>query len=596
MDFTVAIPTYNGEHRLPDVLEKLKICVDYCSRLSKTYCPGDRSPETQKPFTWEIIIVDNNSNDNTAQIVRDYQANWSPEYPLKYYFAPEQGAAFARQKAVEKARGNLIGFLDDDNLPAPDWVYEAYKFSQEHPEVGAYGSQIHGDFFEQKSEDELPSNFQQIACFLAIVERGDKAYRYEPRNKMLPPAAGLVVRKQAWQENVPVRLVLNHTTKEAGLASEDLEALLHIQQGGWEIWYNPAMVVRHKIPNSRLQKEYLRLLVRCVGLSRHRLRMMTLRSWQRPLAFPAYMANDLRRLVLHLLKHKDNLATDTVAACQKEFLASSLQSPFFLWKKEYVDALEQRNQLRQLSNTEEYLNKISEAFEQDLFRLYYQQICPASEQYLEHKHGEVLLRIEEQTGKLLLPGQFLPIAERHNLMGTIDRWVIRKFLAQISQVKDSKAKSLYEINLSSASIGDRKFITFLERELSTYTIAPEILCFSVPEQIAIANWSQVNPLIDSLKAIGCSFALDRVGSQKKSSEYLQQIPVDYLKIDGNLVKNVVRNIDQVKFEEINYWGQKRGIKTIAEYVENKSTFLKIKRMGVDYLQGYEVGKIKPLLF
>ena len=584
MDLTIAIPTYNGEHRLPDVLEKLKLCIEYC----------DRSLEENESFTWEIIVIDNNSTDNTARVVRDYQASWSPEYPLKYYFAPQQGAAFARQKAVEKAEGTLIAFLDDDNLPAPDWVYAAYKFGREHPEVGAYGSQIHADFFEQKSSDELPHNFQQISCFLAIVERGDKAYKYEPRNKILPPAAGLVVRKEAWLQTVPQRLVLNHTGKDAGLASEDLEALLHIQQGGWEIWYNPAMVVSHKIPNARLQKEYLRLLVRCVGLSRHRLRMMTLKSWQRPLAFPAYMANDLRRLVLHLVKHRHHLYTDTVAACQMEFLSSSMQSPFFLWKKEYIEAIDHKNKLKYTKNTEDYLNKISEAFEQDLFRLYYQQISPVNERESAQEHGEILLRLEETTGKILLPKQFLPTAEVHNLMGTIDRLVIRKLLTQLSSYSHDKNRSVYEINLSSASINDQKFVNFLEQELSNYSIAPEQICFSISEKIAIANLAQVTQLIAALKAMGCSFALDKVGRQNNNSEYLQQISADYLKIDGHLVKNIIQNADRIQFEQINYWGQTRGMKTIAEYVENKNTLLKIKTMGVDYMQGYEVGQIQPL--
>ena len=583
MDLTVAIPTYNGEHRLPDVLEKLKLCIDYCVR----------SQTENESFTWEIIVVDNNSKDNTAKVVKDYQANWSPEYPLKYYFAPEQGAAFARQKAVEKAEGKLIAFLDDDNLPAPDWVYEAYKFGREHPEVGAYGSQIHADFFEQKSTDELPSNFQQISCFLAIVERGDKAYRYDPRNKILPPAAGLVVRKLAWLQAVPPRLVLNHTGKEAGLASEDLEALLHIQREGWEIWYNPAMVVRHKIPNARLQKEYLRLLVRCVGLSRHRLRMMTLKSWQRPLAFPAYMANDLRRLVLHLVKHRHHLDTDTVAACQMEFLSSTIQSPFFLWKKEYVEAIDKKNQLKYANETKNYLNKISEAFEEDLFRLYYQQISPVREQEQGQEHGEILLRLEDKTGNILLPKHFLPTAEIHNLMGTIDRLVIRKLLAQISGSSNDLNRSVYEINLSSASIKEENFISFLERELANYSVAPKQICFSIPEEIAIANLEQVLRLADALKAMGCSFALDKVGRRNNDFEYFQQLSADYLKIDGILVKSIVKNINQIQFEQINYWGQKRGMKTIAEYVENKMTLLKIQTMGVDYMQGYEVGQIEP---
>ena len=338
LDLTVAIPTYNSENRLSDVLEALKDCITHCQK------------NNLESFSWEIIVVDNNSIDNTAKLVKDYQVNWSSDYPLRYYFAGEQGAAFARQKAVEQAKGEIIAFLDDDNLPNPDWVVAAYRFGKKYPQVGAYGSRIRGYFFEQKSTDRLPPNFNEIACFLAIVDRGDEPSLYNPKNKMLPPAAGLVVRKQAWLDHVPSRLVLNHKGKDTGLASEDLEALMHIQQAGWEIWYNPTMEIRHKIPNSRLQPEYLMSLVRCVGLSRHQLRMMTLRNWQKPLAFLAYMVNDLRRLLLHILEHGSKFEADTVAACQMEFLVSSLKSPFFLWKIRYLDYIGKKRKPQPIIN------------------------------------------------------------------------------------------------------------------------------------------------------------------------------------------------------------------------------------------------------
>ena len=118
------------------------------------------------------------------------------------------------------------------------------------------------------------------------------------------------------------------------MASEDLEVVLHIQRAGWEIWYNPAMVVYHRIPNSRLQKEYLLSLVRCVGLSRYYIRMLGLKSWQKPLAFPVYIANDLRKLVLHKLKYRSILKTDIANACERQLLLSTLKSPFFLWRKQ----------------------------------------------------------------------------------------------------------------------------------------------------------------------------------------------------------------------------------------------------------------------
>lgn len=315
IDFTVAIPTYNGATRLPKVLERLLTQID------------------TEHFTWEIIVVDNNSEDNTAKVVREYQANWPQAYPLKYVFEAEPGAAFARNRAVEEARGTLIGFLDDDNLPEPDWVAAAYEFGQAHPQAGAYGSQIHGLF-----EVEPPHNFNRIASFLAITQRGETAHRYEPRKKMLPPGAGLVVRKQVWRDNVPLRLVLNNKGKEAGLASEDLEALLYIQKAGWEIWYNPDMRIYHDIPRWRLEKNYLISLARCIGLSRHQLRMVRLNNWQKPFLIPVYFVNDLRRLIMHWIKYGGVAKKDAIAACELELLRCSVISPFFLWKKQYLDS------------------------------------------------------------------------------------------------------------------------------------------------------------------------------------------------------------------------------------------------------------------
>ena len=128
VDLTVAIPTYNGETRLPELLK----------RLQKQLYTED--------FSWEIIVVDNNSTDNTAKLVQTYQVTWQLPYPLKYYFEPKQGAAYARKRAVEEAKGKLIGFLDDDNYPTPNWVTKAYAFGKIYPQAGAYASQIHPEW------------------------------------------------------------------------------------------------------------------------------------------------------------------------------------------------------------------------------------------------------------------------------------------------------------------------------------------------------------------------------------------------------------------------------------------------------------------
>ena len=328
VDFTVAIPTYNGETRLPEVLERL-----LAAKLSQP----DKSPLAQEKFSWEVIVVDNNSTDNTAKVVKNYQANWRKDCRLRYYFEAEQGAAFARQKAVDKARGKFIGFLDDDNLPTPDWVTSAYAFGEAHPQVGAYGSLVRGDF-----EANPPEYLKSIACFLAIIDRGPLPHRYEPQKKLLPPGAGLVVRKEAWQQAVPKRLFLNHRGRDEGLASEDLEVVLYIQRAGWEIWYNPQMQIYHKIPAWRCEKDYLISLVRCIGLSRHHLRMLRFSGWQRPLVTPLYLINDFRKLVQHLLKTRGANSSDVPIACERQLLLSSLMSPWFLWRKRYLDWVEQQ--------------------------------------------------------------------------------------------------------------------------------------------------------------------------------------------------------------------------------------------------------------
>ena len=577
IDFTVAIPTYNGDSRLPDVLDRLRSQID------------------TESFSWEVLVVDNNSTDNTAQVVRDYQANWPASIALRYCFAPQQGAAFARQRAVEKANGELIGFLDDDNLPENNWVSSAYTFGKQNPNVGAYGSQIHGYFFEQEQDEALPDKFKEISCFLAIVERGKRPQLYNPENRILPPGAGLVIKKEAWLTNVPNRLFLNHKGKKAGMASEDLEALIHIQQAGWEIWYNPEMVVYHKIPNGRLKPEYLRLLTRCIGLSRHRLRMMTLKSWQRPLAFPAYLANDLRRLVLHIIKHGLHVKKDTVAGCQREFLSSTLLSPLFLWKKKNIDERAAINLEKSLPNSQNILNQISEGLEEDRFCLYSQEIYPIAQSSSSPKHNEILLRLENQAGEILQPSHFMPIAKHYNLMQAIDRWVIRQLFRQIAQ-ENSGDNRLYEINLSVNSIKDDRLIEFLQYQFKESGISPETICFSIPEHLAIPNLERVTKFIYYLKNIGGHFALDNVGRQNSDPSYLTKLPVDYLKIDGQFVRTLSTNEQTLyTIESLNEFGQNLGIQTIAEAVETPEILEKIKSVGVNYVQGYGIAPTHPFI-
>jgi glycosyltransferase involved in cell wall biosynthesis len=314
LDFTVAIPTYNGESRLPELLERL------------------RNQLYTETFTWEIIVVDNNSTDNTADVVKSYQACWQCPYPLKYCFEVKQGAAYARKFAVVEAKGKFIGFLDDDNYPISNWVALAYAFGQKYPKAGAYGSQIHPDW-----EVEPPKDFQRLTPFLAITERGDLPLLYEPHKKLLPPSAGLVVRRQAWLDSIPNQMILTGRVSNNTLTSEDLEMLSYIQKSGWEIWYNPKMEISHKIPSWRLQKEYLIPFFRGIGLSRYVTRMVNIEPWARPLALFAYILNDLRKIVFHFIRYGLHDKYNLVAACERQLFLSSLISPLYLWINGYLN-------------------------------------------------------------------------------------------------------------------------------------------------------------------------------------------------------------------------------------------------------------------
>ena len=316
MDFTVAIPTYNGAQRLPQLIERL------------------RSQIGTEHFSWRILVIDNNSSDATAAIIKSYQAKHesyqqvplpSPQpVPVDYAFEARQGAAFARVSAMEVATSPWVGFLDDDVIPDLNWVAAAYAFGQSHPQAGAYGGQIHGTF-----EIDPPENFNRIKSFLAIRERGDSAHRYNPDTLSLPPSAAWVVQTRAWKDNVSSQPKLGGRANGSMVQGDDYEPLLHLHRANWEIWYNPAMHVYHQIPKHRLERGYLMPLSRGCGLCICQLRMINTQSWLRPIIWLKLVLSNLRRVILHWLKYRTQLQSDLVAACEMEFYLGSFLSPFY---------------------------------------------------------------------------------------------------------------------------------------------------------------------------------------------------------------------------------------------------------------------------
>ncbi|MEG4799628.1 EAL domain-containing protein [Microcoleus sp. ARI1-B5] len=286
-----------------------------------------------------------------------------------------------------------------------------------------------------------------------------------------------------------------------------------------------------------------------------------------------------------------------------------------------------RELIKQHGETQ-WVVQINQALEENSFRLYSQPIVPLPGLPTTGTHCEILLRIQLETGQLVSPMAFIPAAERYNLMHAIDRWVIRTLFSNLSKIftanllvqnpgADSdkivtlpagspqsnsqssfeKYPSLYAINLSGDSINEEKLIDFIQEQFSIYQIPPEIICFEITETVAIANLSKAASLIWKLKELGCQFALDDFGSGMSSFAYLKSLPVDYLKIDGNFIKHLADNpIDVAMVEAITKIARVMGIKTIAEYVESQAVMDKLKELGVDYAQGYYLGKPQPCNF
>lgn len=243
------------------------------------------------------------------------------------------------------------------------------------------------------------------------------------------------------------------------------------------------------------------------------------------------------------------------------------------------------------------VTQINRALDQGMFKLYRQKIAGLQWHTAESHQYEVLLRMIDANGNLLEPASFLPIAERYSLMKTIDRWVMRETFAYLQQVRarGHANGTVHTVNLSGASINDDEFLDYLKEQLDIYKIAPSSLCFEVTETIAIANLPKAAGLMRSVKELGSHFSLDDFGTGMSSFAYLKYLPVGYLKIDGAFVRDVLSDrIDHEIVDAIIRVCRALGIRTIAEFVEDESTKSRLRTLGVDYAQGYAIGRPIPL--
>jgi diguanylate cyclase (GGDEF)-like protein len=247
----------------------------------------------------------------------------------------------------------------------------------------------------------------------------------------------------------------------------------------------------------------------------------------------------------------------------------------------------------------QWVARIHKALEENLLRLYWQEIRPVDEQNTTC-HIEILMRMLDDEGGVILPMAFIPAAERYALMPRLDRWAIESVIETCgSTIADrlqiTKKDCMFAINLSGVSLKNQEFRNWLQSALKERPGLGELLCFEITETAAIGDLVTINDFIAELKAFGCHFALDDFGSGLSSFGYLKNLKVDYLKIDGAFVQDMAQDtLDYSMVEAINRIGHKVGLKTVAEYVESAEVMDCLRSIGIDYAQGDYLHKPEPL--
>lgn len=212
-------------------------------------------------------------------------------------------------------------------------------------------------------------------------------------------------------------------------------------------------------------------------------------------------------------------------------------------------------------------------------------------------HYELLLGLINKDGSLSSPEEFIQSAERYGFMTLVDRWVVREAFTWISKLMDEqKVVPNLAINLSGASVTDDSFMEYLLEQISEFGVGTSKLCFEITETGTISNLVKASDFVRAFRNIGCKFSIDDFGTGLASHNYLRELPVDYVKIDGGFITGIDKNRnDYAMARSINDLAHFLGQETIAESVENDAIIVKLEEIGVDYLQGWGIGMPKPLV-
>ena len=254
-----------------------------------------------------------------------------------------------------------------------------------------------------------------------------------------------------------------------------------------------------------------------------------------------------------------------------------------IYSSEDQHMLQRRNEMQ-------WVSRITDALEEGRLCLYRQKIVPIATGQYQRYNIEFLVRMFDEFGDLVSPSEFIPAAERYNLMHRIDRWVITEAFRQLQRLKHHiEPVDVVFINLSGQSLSDDHFFQFIREQVRASGIDPQQVCFEITETAAISDLATAVTFINDIKSEGFLFALDDFGAGLSSFSYLKSIPVDFLKLDGSFIRGILHDpMDSAIAESINHIGHVAGLKTIAEYVESEEILLHLLDLGFDFAQGFAI--------